>query len=297
MLVFVGDSIMALASMTGYGRAAYTLPFAEAVWEIRTLNHRHLDIHIRLPDNARFLEMPIRQLCRQKLQRGKVDIFLNIKQQALDGSHQINWSFLDGLMTTYRQINTRYELQGTPDPLALLQWRGIMGSSEDSLESYQAPLLEGFEQALTHLITVRLTEGSHLQQDLHEKLAAIQVIVEKVQSLLPPMLPMLRDKMQDMLKDLMVQCEPARLEQELALLVMRYDVSEEITRLQGHLKAMHTLLASKDAIGRQLEFLLQEMHREANTLGNKGYHQSITQQAMTLKVIIEQMREQSCNLE
>lgn len=289
---------MTLASMTGYGRAACTLPFAEAVWEVRTLNHRHLDIHIRLPDNARFLEMPIRQLCRQKLQRGKVDVFLNIKQQATDVAHQINWAVLDDLMTTYQQINARYQLQGVPDPLLLLQWQGtVSASSEDNLDLYQAPLLAGFEQALRQLITVRLTEGKHLQQDLHEKLAMIESLVEKVQSLLLSMLPMLRDKMQSMLKDLMAECDPARLEQELALLAMRYDVSEEITRLQGHLKAMRTLLTSQDAIGRPLEFLLQEMHREANTLGNKGYHQSITQPAMTLKVIIEQMREQSCNLE
>ncbi len=287
---------MTLASMTGYGRAAYALPFAEAVWEVRTLNHRHLDIHIRLPDNVRFLEMPIRQLCRQKLHRGKVDVFLSIKQQAMEVSHQINWPVLDDLMTTYQQINARYQLQSTPDPLALLQWHGIMGASED-MEAYQAPLLVGFEQALAQLMTVRLTEGTHLQQDLHEKLATIEDIVQKVQSLLHSMLPMLQHKMQTMLKDLAVECDPVRLEQELALLAMRYDVAEEITRLQGHLKAMRALLISKDAIGRQLEFLLQEMHREANTLGNKGYHQSITQQAMTLKVIIEQMREQSCNLE
>lgn len=288
---------MALASMTGYGRATCTLPFAEAVWEIRTLNHRHLDMHIRFPDNARFLEMPVRQLCRQRLQRGKADIFLNIKQQALDVSNQINWAGLDSLMATYQQITARYQLKSVPDPLALLQWRGIIGSSEENLETYQSQLLTGFEQAMTHLMTVRATEGAHLKQDLIEKLAAIHEIVRDVQSTLVSMLPALRDKMQTMLKDLAIQCDPARLEQELALLAMRYDVSEEITRLQSHLQAMQALLASKDAIGRQLEFLLQEMHREANTLGTKGYHQSISQQAMTLKIIIEQMREQSCNVE
>ncbi len=286
------------SSMTAFARVETQLDWGTLVWEVRSVNHRYLEPHLRLPDNLRELELPVREALRNALSRGKVECTLRLKldEQAAP-EIAVDKERLEQLQAACAQVQALFPRTAKVNPLEALQWPGVLQSTSVDFQQIAADALAEFPHVLEQLKAMRQREGAALKSFIEQRLDAILAEVDVIRPRLPELLQLQREKLQQRLKDACIEVDENRLEQELVLLAQKADVDEELDRLSTHVTEVRRVLGSKGSIGRRLDFLMQELNREANTLGSKSIDADLTTRAVTLKVLIEQMREQVQNIE
>lgn len=281
-------------SMTAFARSES----GHISWEIRSVNHRYLEVGIKVPDAFRSLEIGLRNKLKARLNRGKIDCQLRIgHSQASEASLSIDEKLLEDLTGALATIIPKLETVAPVNPLEVLKWPGLLSEPTEDEESIKRTVVELFDTALTQLIEMRSSEGAELRKIILEKLADLRSIVEQAATEAPIISARQRDKMISKLNDLKIEADPGRIEQELVIMAQKSDVAEELDRLNTHIEEVSATLDSKEAVGRRLDFLMQELNREANTLSSKAVATNTTIHAVELKVTIEQMREQIQNIE
>ncbi|MDE0036467.1 MAG: YicC family protein [Gammaproteobacteria bacterium] len=278
--------------MTAFGRAQGDL----VDWEIRSVNHRYLEISFRLPEAFRDMEPGLRELVAGRLRRGKIDATLRIANQA-GVSPRLNEEALDGLVAAVEDIRRRVPSAGTIDPVEVLRFPGVVRDDEDNLSRFKAAAQRGFRAAIEDLVDHRNSEGARLDGILRERLAILEQGAAAIRELAADHGKVLRDRLRGRVRELVDQVDGERLEQEVALLVQKADVTEELDRLDVHIAETRGSLEAEGPCGRRLDFLMQELNREANTLAAKSVLPQAARIAVDLKVTIEQMREQAQNVE
>jgi uncharacterized protein (TIGR00255 family) len=285
-------------SMTGYAVATAELPFGTLNLELRSVNHRYLDIQFRIPDELRTLEAGMRELATARISRGKVEVRVAVnKAPASPSSLQLDEKLLGQL----QQLGARVKAaMPESQPLTVndvLRWPGMLGNDEIEGELLQEACNRLIGRALDDLTAMRAREGAKLKQILIERIESMDALVRKVAPRMPQLIASYKDKLSSRLKDAMVNMDDDRLKQELVLFSSKIDVDEELSRLTTHFAEIRRILDKGGAVGKRLDFLMQELNREANTLGSKSVDLEVTQTSMDLKVLIEQMREQIQNIE
>lgn len=288
-----------IRSMTAFSRQAGQYDWGSLVWEIRSVNHRYLEPSFKLPDHLRVLEAGLREKLRKQLSRGKVECALRIQQHGSAGSSelQINQDLARELIAASDTIKGIMDKPAAIDPLQILQWPGVISESSADPELIQQQAMETFQTGLEQLIESREREGAELKCFIEQRLDAIDTITEAVRVQLPQILAAQRQKLQGRLQELKAELNEDRLEQEMVILAQKADVDEELDRLKTHVGEVRRVLDKGQACGRRLDFLMQELNREANTLSSKSIVSDTTQASVELKVLIEQMREQIQNIE
>ncbi|MFB9067093.1 YicC/YloC family endoribonuclease [Pseudofulvimonas gallinarii] len=287
-----------IRSMTGFAEAERNTPWGTLTWELRSVNHRFLEVAPRLPEDLRALDGPVRERVAARVARGKVDVTLRIKRGQGDMKLVLNEPMVLALTQVVRRLGEH--LPSTLQRLSLtdiLAWPGVLAEPDTDQAALQAQALEVLDQAIDAFIAAREREGGRLAALLEERLVGIEYQVSVVRDLLPDIRKALRQKLEARLADLKQPLDPGRLEQEVVLSLSKLDVDEELDRLAGHVTEARRTLGLAEAVGRRLDFLMQEFNREANTLGSKSVDGRSTQAAVELKVLIEQMREQVQNIE
>ncbi|MDY1549142.1 YicC/YloC family endoribonuclease [Luteibacter sahnii] len=286
-----------IRSMTAYASAESAGPSGTLTCELRTVNHRYLEISPRLPDDLRSFEGALRERIATRLSRGKVDVTvrLRVENGSVDGL-RVNGGMLARLSELALDLEQRFPRMSI-DFTELLRFPGVLQQPEADTDALQAALMDVLDRALDVLADTRGREGAKLGEILRERLDGIDRIVGDVRGWLPEIRAALRARLETRLADVRQPVEPGRLEQELVLQITRIDVDEELDRLATHIAEARRVLALKEPIGRRLDFLMQEFNREANTLGSKSVDSRTTNAAVELKVLIEQMREQVQNIE
>ena len=284
-------------SMTAFARVDVPLDSGSLQWEIRSVNHRHLEPQFRLPDAFRDLELPLRDLVRATLKRGKVDSTLRVTATATSAHLEINRPVLLHLLATLEQLGRDAPEAAHPDPLELLRWPGVLVESLHDAQAAKAAVINGFQRALASLEAHRMSEGSMLADLINAKLIEIKNIVADLRVIVAGVPETQRARLRARVEELAATVDRDRLEQEVVLLVQRADVTEELDRLEIHVTQARKNLAGEGPHGRHLDFLLQELNREANTLAAKSILAETAQRAIDLKVVIEQIREQAQNIE
>jgi uncharacterized protein (TIGR00255 family) len=267
-------------------------------WELRSVNHRYLEVQFRLPEALRGLEPGLRETVRQRLQRGKVDCTLRVDRAAASGALQVNRSLLLQLLAVVSEMRRDAPDLPPPNPLDLLRWPGLVGQ-ELALESagLDEPVIALFGTALAELCAHREREGAQLQTTIEQRLDELNALLAQIRRLTATTAAELQARLQQRIADLAVTLDAGRLEQEVALIAQRADVAEELDRLRIHIEEARSNLRGPGPHGRRLDFLTQELNREANTLGSKSILGQVSQRAVDLKVVIEQIREQVQNVE
>lgn len=287
-----------ILSMTAFGRASTQQEWGQAVWELRSVNHRYLDLSFKMPEGFRAWEMQWRNQVGKLLQRGKVECHLAFQPGvSLAPPLEVNTVLVEQLIHSCQQLGKYPQVDPSLKALKLLAWPGVLTSSAQDLSRLKEPLTTLLLSAVQELTETRQREGLQLQQLLQDKTAQVLAQVAQAKERLPECLRLQREKMLQRLQEVQNTLDPQRLEYELVLYAQRIDVQEEIDRLITHAKEVHRTLNERGASGRRLDFLMQEMNREANTLAAKAADDEIAKIALELKVLIEQMREQIQNVE
>ena len=286
-------------SMTGFSTAEETIPPFRVVWEIRSVNHRFLELSFRMPDELRSIEPECRGLIGASVSRGKVDCTLKIV--AADANAErgaLVTDALAALKALEAEVHLTFPGAEQLSVGEILRWPGVIrGPEQDVAGLGAAALLRCLGAAVAAFGRARGREGERIAELLEKRAAGITALLGAARPLLDGAQNRYRDKLRERLERLDVQAEPERLEQELALIAQRVDVAEEVDRLEGHVAEIRATLARAEPIGRRLDFLIQELNREANTFASKVQDETLTRTAVELKVLIEQMREQVQNLE
>jgi len=295
---------MSLCSMTGFARAGGSLGAFSWSWEIKSVNGRGLDIRCRFPPGMESVEQGARTLIKKNFSRGNFQLSLHLNRQNLDARVSINESVLEQMQVVIREVSQRMETTA-PSPVEILSLRGILESSEpaDSDEEKverEAVLLASLKDAVENLISVRQTEGAHLQAVLLETVQEIKNLAQVARNCESTQGDSIRARLKAQVDEIM-EAAPSlpeeRIAQEVALLMVKADIREELDRLDAHAGAMEALLNSASPVGRQIDFLMQEFNREANTLCSKATHLELTRIGLDLKAVIDQAREQAQNIE
>ncbi|WP_417358402.1 YicC/YloC family endoribonuclease [Gallaecimonas pentaromativorans] len=284
-------------SMTAFARKDVRADWGTASWEIRSVNQRYLEAYLRLPESFRSFDPVIREKLRAKLNRGKVEIQLRFDAATADANAlAFNSALAEMLMARASELAAKAP-QAQINVLDVLRWPGVMNAPEADLDAISEALLAAFDEGLEDFIAARGREGENLKALIETRLDGVLAEVAKVREKMPEVLAWQRERMQSRFEEAKVELDPARLEQEMVMLASRVDVAEELDRLESHVKETRKILKTKGAIGRRLDFMMQEFNREANTLGSKSINSDITASSVELKVLIEQMREQIQNIE
>ncbi len=283
-------------SMTAFAKVQLNHPQFEANMELRSVNHRYLEVACRLPEPARHLDIAFKEQLKKKLSRGKLELSVQVKlSEQQTPKPSLNDALANELIHLAQQLEHK-GVQGDLKAMDLMRWPEVVSFEKADID-FQAPLQALLEQAVGELIEYRQREGHALVTIIQEKLALMSTQVEKAIQLWPSIEQDYRNKLTDQLEQLAVKVEAERFEQEVVLFLNRADIQEEIDRLKVHIKETSRLLEQKGPIGRKLDFMMQELNREANTLGSKSSNLELTNVAVELKVLIEQIREQIQNLE
>ena len=285
-------------SMTAFSRQQLEHEWGSLTWEIRSVNHRYLEPSVRLPENFRSLENPIRRQLREKLYRGKIECLLRFRMvEANQIDWQLNLDLISQLTKANLEINNNIGGDYKLSSLDILKWPGVISDQSIDEEIFNKEAMGLFEKALDDLMVVREREGASLRDAILKRIASIQRIIDSIQAKMPSIILKQKENLLNKLEDIKAEFEPTRLEQEITLLAQKADVDEELDRLNSHLQEAKRVLDSGGQIGRRLDFLMQELNREANTLSSKSIVVETTKSAVELKVLIEQMREQIQNIE
>lgn len=283
-------------SMTAFARTDGETADTTFSVEIRSVNHRFLDIQTKLPESLRALEPIIRQKCQQALYRGKIEVYVSSKRAASGKEVQLNPPIIKRWLLAFSDSGAMESL-GKPDWATMLTLPGVMLETAPDAESLHAAVLEAVDHTIAGLLDMRSREGEQITAVLLQQLDAVQAHVCRLLDYYPQAEAAIGANLRERLQAAKVEVEPARFEQELVLLLSKADVREELDRLQFHVNEARKALAQHEAVGRRMDFLMQEFNREANTLGSKAADNELSKSAVELKVIIEQMREQVQNLE
>lgn len=287
-----------IKSMTAFARETRSTELGELIWELRAVNHRYLEPYLRLPEELRGLETSVRTRLAARLQRGKIDCVLRyVPAHGMAGSLRVNRPFVEQLLAAAQEIGDIIGRGVEPTPSEVLRWPGVLIEQDPDLDQVTAAALDLLESAIDALLANREREGERLARLLLERCDRMQEGVERVRSRMPLVIANVRQRLADRLAELRAELDPTRLEQEMALLAARLDVDEEMDRLVAHLAEVRAVLERSEPVGRRLDFLMQELNREANTLGSKSADIELTRETVEMKVLIEQMREQVQNLE
>lgn len=287
-----------IASMTAFARHEQQESFGTLIWELRSVNQRYLEPNFRIPDIARSSEHLLRDILRKQLNRGKLECSLRFERNTQNSSQiQLNQDLLNALLVANQRIAEQIPNARAEKASTFLQWPGVIESMEIEKEALDAALINSFNQAVKQLIRHRLTEGEQLKLLIEQRLETIENICQQVSGFLPEIIAKQKQKLVDRFAELQLNIDQDRIEQEIVLLAQKIDVAEELDRLQTHIKEVKNTLKKGGPCGRRLDFLMQELNREANTLGSKSINSETTQAAVDLKVAIEQMREQVQNIE
>lgn len=287
-----------VASMTAFAREATQQEWGQATWELRSVNHRYLDLSFRLPENFREYEHTWRNLVNQFLHRGKVECGLSFAPSSKTAPLlEINQNLVEQLLFSCQTIMNYPSVSPKIKAMELLKWPDVLVVKSRDISHLQEPLTQLLTVTLEDFVKARAREGKQLKEVIEAKLTQVLHQVAIVREKLPLCLQAQKQKLTQKLNEIQVNFDKERLEQELVIFAQRMDVEEEIDRLITHVKEVERALMSQGATGRRLDFLMQEMNREANTLGAKSLDASVTQAAIELKVLIEQMREQVQNVE
>ena len=284
-------------SMTAFARVEQNGAYGTLSWELRSVNHRYLEPHLRLPDTLREVEGTVREALRNGLSRGKVECTLKLTESSNEPSLHINQERAQQLIQAAEQVSQLISQPAALNPLEVLAWPGVLSTQSVDRQAINSAAIELFRSALNELKESRGREGTDLARLISERLEAIQMEVVVLRELVPLMLELQGQKILSRCQEMEVALDPQRLEQELVILAQKSDVAEELDRLATHITEVHRVLKAGGAIGRRLDFLMQELNREANTLGSKAIDTRSTQAAVNIKVLIEQMREQMQNIE
>lgn len=286
------------ASMTAFSRQQSEQEWGSLTWEIRSVNHRYLETSVRLPEVFRGMENSVREAVRKNLSRGKVECQLRYQSNdSGSGEISINEALVEQLVGANRAIQKQLEADSTVSSMELLRWPGVIAEAQIDSSELESAALSLFRTALEDLVATRQREGTELEGFLQQRIQSIREIVADLRDKMPTILAAQRQSLLDKLAELKAELEPTRLEQEVALLAQKADVDEELDRLNAHLDEVARVLSTKGQKGRRLDFLMQELNREANTLSSKSIVVETTRGAVELKVLIEQMREQIQNIE
>jgi uncharacterized protein (TIGR00255 family) len=284
-------------SMTAFARNTVDFSWGSITCELRSVNHRFLEAGVSMPETLRQVEMSLREIARKKLTRGKVDISLQVALNNDDATVHIDMA-LAGRTIEIAQTLASELLNPAPiSPLDIMRWPGVLTEQSVETENLHGAAIKTFTEAVDQLLEGRQREGDKLAEMIEERLCGIETQVAIVRENLPSILDHQRVRLHEKLEHLRAQVDSDRLEQEMVIISNRADVDEELDRLAAHISEIRRVLKSQEAIGRRLDFLMQELNREANTLGSKSIAGVTTQASVELKVLIEQMREQIQNLE
>jgi uncharacterized protein (TIGR00255 family) len=284
-------------SMTAFARAERAGSQGTLSWEVRSVNHRYLEPHLRLPESFRDLEGAVREALRQGLSRGKVECTLRFTEETAGKPLQVDRERASQLVAGAEIVASLIKQPAALNPLEVLAWPGVLVADAADPQALNNDAMALFNEALEELKAGRAREGADLSKLLDERLEAIKIEVATLRTLVPQMLAAQRQKVLDRFIDMKAELDPQRLEQEMVLLAQKSDVAEELDRLSTHVTEVRRVLKTGGQAGRRLDFLMQELNREANTLGSKAFDPRSTQAAVNLKVLIEQMREQVQNIE
>ena len=285
-----------IRSMTAYASAELAGPTGTLSCELRTVNHRYLEISPRLPDELRGFESLLRERVATRLSRGKLDLTVRLRGEDRGESLRVNAATLARLSELARELQPRFPTMQV-EFNELLRFPGVLDRAEVDNDAQQAALFDVLDRALDALTATREREGEKTAQMLRERLDAIERVVADVRGWMPEIRAALRTRLETRLADIKQPADPGRLEQELVLQITRADVDEELDRLTTHIAESRRVLGLAEPVGRRLDFLMQEFNREANTLGSKSVDARSTNAAVELKVLIEQMLEQVQNIE
>ena len=287
-----------LHSMTGFARESVETALGTLTWEIRAVNHRYLDVQFKLPEDLRPKEQAFRQQASATLGRGKVECGLYFRRAVDQQTEmQIDADLVALLGHRISELSAKLPATAAINPIEILRWPGVMKQPEIDAEPLFGEATTLLETALRAINVMRQNEGRRIEEMLESRCAEIAGIAKAVRKRMPEVLAASRAKQKDRIEKLDVKADPARLEVELALIAQKIDVDEELDRLESHLIEIRDAIAGEKAVGRRLDFLMQELNREANTLGSKSADTETTKAAVDLKVLIEQMREQIQNVE
>ncbi|MGM0701921.1 MAG: YicC/YloC family endoribonuclease [Pseudomonadota bacterium] len=284
-------------SMTAFARLSREASWGSLQLELRSVNQRYLEPHFRLPETLRDLEPGFREALRSRLARGKVECTLRFEAESADDTLTVNSERLAALAAALGEVRTALPQAAMPDALALLDHPGVLESRGTDLDTVKAEATALFDAALAELLAARAREGEKLATLIHSRLAGVREQVAEVRRLMPQILERQRTQLLERLETVKAELDPQRLEAELTLLAQKADVDEELDRLVAHVSEVERQLGQPGPKGRRLDFLMQELNREANTLSSKSVVADTTRCAVELKVLIEQMREQIQNIE
>ena len=284
-------------SMTGFARGSVTTPLITVIVEMRSVNNRFLDLHFRCPENLRAFEGSWRKTLSRRLDRGKVEVSVRLQAGTGTDTLLINTERLDAIGSGLEQVGIRFPESTPPDRLALLQAPGVMASDQVDEQALASAVAQALSIALDELVGERSREGDQLAAMVRERVDSIRGLLAALQEHLPTIRAQQRQRLLDRLEDAGVEPDARRLEEELVYVAQRSDVDEEMDRLGAHLEAILVALDGNAPCGRRLDFLMQELNREANTLSSKATSLTTTNTAVEFKVLIEQMREQVQNIE
>jgi uncharacterized protein (TIGR00255 family) len=286
-----------IRSMTGFARRERQHAWGLLAWELKTVNHRFMEVGLRLPEEFRVAESEFRQAIAGTVKRGKVDCSLHFRAAASGGSLEVDVELLQSLTLRVQQVAAQVGSPARIDVVDLLRWPGVVRDENRD----NAPLIAAahtlLDEAVADLTRFRDSEGGRLQDALEQRCAGLIDLAAKAEARLPEVRARSRTKLLERIAALVSEVNHDRLEQELAILAQRQDVDEEIERLRGHVTEIRKTFGGKEPAGRRLDFLMQELNREANTLSSKSQDIETTRAAIDMKVLIEQMREQVQNIE
>ena len=287
-------------SMTSFARRETRTAQGTFAWELRAVNHRYLETSLRLPEDLRALETELREAIAAQLARGKVDANLRFEAAHAAGVLTLDEALARAVAGAAARIGEVTGASGQPSAMELLRWPGVVVASTPDPAPLHAVVRDLLKATLDELVANRAREGAKLAHAIKERADALARIVTEQRQRIPALAQALRDRLKNRLAEMAVTVDPARFEQEVALLVAKGDVAEELDRLDAHLSELNSTLAgtrSSGPVGRKLDFLMQEFNREANTFGSKSQDTITTRASVEMKVLIEQMREQVQNIE
>ena len=287
-----------IRSMTAFSRKEKNTEKGLLAWVIRSVNHRFSEVSLRIPEDFRALEPKIRENIAARIKRGKIDV--SLRNQAISAEEQnldIDKELTSKLAHATREVDQLLYNAAPINALDVLRWPGVIKAPELDLTQLGADAMSLLDETLSELLEARAREGEKLKAIIETRCDAIESQVKAVSQRLPEILKAMRSRLEERLEDIKGDLDPARVEQEIVILANKADVDEELDRLITHVAEVRRILGQDEPVGRRLDFLMQELNREANTLGSKSVHTDLTNASVELKVLIEQMREQIQNIE
>jgi len=287
-----------IRSMTAFARCEHRGEWGHLTWELRSVNHRYLEVFARLPEALRALEPQVRASAAKRLGRGKVEFNLRFQPAASAVGHlSLNQDLARDVLRMAAEVEGLIGLSRSLSPMDVLAWPGVAEQPEPDLGPVRQQALVALSNALDDFVSTREREGEQIHQMITQRCSSLSSLVAQARARRPELMARLREKLEGRLRDLPLDADPGRLEQELVIVAQRLDVDEELDRLDAHLAELGKVLDRPEPVGRRLDFLMQELNREANTLSSKSADTESTRIAVDMKVLIEQMREQVQNVE